>query len=334
MTTPTKKVTLDDLSGRLRLSKFSISRALGGKKGVSDSTRELVMNAARELGYVHPGIRVGSAAGRQLVHLIIPRNDVIDNPSWIEAISGAEAEARRMGWTLVTALAEEDYAVASDSAEVNGILLAGRRSRGLLESYTSLDLPVVLIGYPNPGEHLDTVHVADWEGGVLIGRHLKSLGHKRIAFVTDAPSDLGRRERCRGCRDALGDEAEVVEVLYDPENEREPGALYGRLKALQPMPTAIVCASETVCFAAVVALSEAGVRVPADMSLVGSQTSPRPAQAGFNVTTIRNPTYRVGAMAADLLRQRMLAGNDWVPRRVALCPELIVNATTGPAPNE
>jgi LacI family transcriptional regulator len=328
MTAPTKKVTLDDLSGRLQLSKFSISRALGGKKGVSDSTRELVLNAARELGYRHSGLQPVATASKALVHLIIPRNDVIDNPSWIEAISGAEAEARRMGWTLVTALAEEDYAAADGSAGVSGILLAGRRSRGLLETYAALDLPVVLIGYPNPGEHLDTVHVADWEGGVLIGRHLKELGHKRVAYITDAAADLGRRERCRGCRDALGEDGVVVEVLYDPEREREPGTLYRRLKELGQLPTAIVCASETVCMAALIALSEAGVRIPDDMSLVGSQSSPRPAQPGFNVTAIRNPNYRVGAMAADLLRQRMSAGNDWVPRRVALCPELIPSTTT------
>jgi LacI family transcriptional regulator len=127
----------------------------------------------------------------------------------------------------------------------------------------------------------------------------------------------------------LGDEGSVVEVLYDPESEREPGALYRRLKDSGPMPTALVCGSETVSIAALVALSEAGIRLPHDMSLVGSQSSPRPIQTGFNVTAIRNPTYRVGAMAADLLRQRMLAGGDWVHRRVGLSPDLILGSTTG-----
>lgn len=325
--TQTKRVTLDDLSSYLQLSKFSVSRALSGRKGVSSATRALVVDAARKLGYDHPGLR-GGQGGRERVQLVIPRIDAIDNPSWIEVIGGAEAEARRAGWTLVTALVEDSFVASDDHPGVRGILVAGRRSRGLLESYIASDVPVVLIGYPKPGEHIDAVHVADWEAGFLMGAHLRELGHRHVAFITDAPEDLGRRERLRGCRDAMEDSGTVSELLFDPEREREARAIYGRLKESGPLPTAVFCASEAVCVSVLMALTEAGVRVPADMSVATSNSTLRPAQVGFDVTALNAPMYEIGALAVDLLRKRIRTDGNWTPRRLCLCSDLVVKATT------
>jgi LacI family transcriptional regulator len=328
MKPPARKVTLDDLSSDLNISKFSISRALGGKKGVSDSTRTLVIDAARRLGYEHPGLKTEPEKQRTQVQLVIPRVDAIDNPSWIEVISGAEAEARRFGWTLVTALVEEDFDAGDHHDDIKGILLAGRRSRGLLESYVASDVPVVLIGYPKPGEAIDTVHIADWEGGFLIGKHLQSLGHRQVAFLTDAPEDFGRRERLRGCRDALADFGTVEEVLFDPERERETSKIYGRISGIRPFPTAVVCASEAVCFSALMAFTEAGLRIPQDISVVTSNSTLRPAQVGFDVTALNAPMHELGMTAVDLLRQRLAKGRSRAPQRVSLCSSLNVKLTS------
>ena len=329
MKAPTRRVTLDDLSSDLNISKFSISRALSGKKGVSDSTRALVIDAARRLGYDHPGLKDGTVSQRAQVQLVIPRIDAIDNPSWIDVISGAESEARRYGWSLVTTLVEDDFAVVDgDISHVDGIILAGRRSRGLLESYIASEVPVVLIGYPKPGERIDAVHIDDWEGGFLIGKHLRALGHKEALFITDAPEYFGRRERLRGCRDGFGEAGTVNEMLFDPERERETSKIYQSISAFRPAPTALICASEAVCYNVLMAVVRAGIRIPNDLSVVTSNSTLRPSQVGFEVTSLHAPMYEVGGAAIGLLRAR-LAGEDLpVPKRLAMGTELIEKATT------
>jgi DNA-binding LacI/PurR family transcriptional regulator len=324
-----KRLTLDDLSAELKLSKFSISRALRGNKGVSDETRAFVRQAVRDLGYDHPTLRPSFAtvAHERQIRLIIPSGDAVDNPYWMGVIGGAEAEARRRGLALVTVMAEDGYLPDRKAGEPAGLILAGRRARGLLEAYLTLDMPMVLIGYPKPGEAIDAVHVAHWEAGCMIGRHLCGLGHRRILYITDAQRDAARAEKLRGCRDA-GAPAEVRELVFDPERESGTGELAERICGDKLWPTAIVCAGEFMCFMVMLALSEKRLRVPDDISLVASNSSAQATQMAPDVTSVSAPMAEIGGTAMALLAQRIACGPATLHRRIALTAELIVRGST------
>jgi LacI family transcriptional regulator len=330
--TVSKKLTLDDLSAELKLSKFSISRALRGNKGVSKNTREFVLKAVRDLGYEHPALRPAPAvaAAERQIRLIIPRSDAIDNPYWMNVIGGAEAEARRRGTALVTVMAEDGYLVDRKGARPAGIILAGRRARGLLEAYLTLDIPMAMIGYPKPGEEIDAVHVASWEAGFLVGQHLREYGHRRVLYITDVQNDDARMEKLRGCRDAYvgAADAEVREMVFDPEREAGTAALAERLRWDAGWPSAIVCASELMCFKILLALSENRLRVPDDISLIGSNSSPQAMQMAPDVTTISSPMREIGSTAMALLDRRMSSGPAPVFRRIALTARLTVRGST------
>jgi LacI family transcriptional regulator len=331
-----KKLTLDDLSAELNLSKFSISRALRGSKGVSENTREFVLKAVKDLGYEHPALRpapppaAAPPAAEPQIRLVIPRGHAVDNPYWMNVIGGAEAEARKRGFALVTVMAEDSYLLDRKAAKPSGIILAGRRARGLLESYLSLDIPMVLIGYPKPGEEIDAVHVASWEAGFLVGRHLRELGHKRIVYITDEQHDEARMEKLRGCRDALSPDcqAEAREVVFNPERETEISALVERIRWNDGWSDAIFCASELMCFKVLLALSEVRLRIPDDISLVGSNSSARAMQMAPHVTTISAPMHDIGSTSMDLLDRRIESGAALTPRRVALTAKLVVRGST------
>jgi len=327
-----KKLTLDDLAVQLRMSKFSISRALRGGKGVSDTTREFVLKAVRELGYDHLALREPAPGTARQIRLIIPRDDAIESPYWINVIGGAEAAARRIGFALVTVMAEDGCDMGWEATRPSGIILAGRRARGRLEAYLTLDIPMVLIGYPRPGEAIDAVHVANWESGVLIGRHLRALGHTRLAYLTDEPHDEPRAEKLRGCRDAFADlpGAQIREVVFYPERETELGVLAERMLGGAPAPTAIVCASDVMTIKAMLALGERGLRLPDDISLVGSNNSTKAMKIAPNVTSISAPMQDVGSTAIELLQRRFELGRQPVQRRIALTSQLVIRASTGP----
>ena len=196
-----RKVTLDDLSQQLKLSKFSVSRAVSGKPGVSEETREQVVRLARELGYNHTATL--PAASERVIHLVIPRADAIHSSFWIEVIGGAEAEAKALGFRLTVDVMGAERGTGIVDGKASGVILAGRRSRGVIEPFLQLSIPKVLIGHPRPMEMVDSVQTANFDAGFVVGRLLGELGHRRIAFFTDAPEDEGRNLRLAGLAEAM-----------------------------------------------------------------------------------------------------------------------------------
>lgn len=320
-----KRVTLDDLAAHLNLSKFSVSRALGGKEGVSTTTRKKVFDAARQLGYHHPNLITESHAEHLQIQFLIPKNDAIDNTFWIDVMSGAEAEAHRLNCDLITVMLEQGH-TPRFTKKRDGILFAGRRSRQAFAPYLETSSPALVIGYPAPGEQVDAVMVSSWEAGIAIGEHLKELGHRHLAYLTDAPDDLGRNEKLRGIEDAFCTEgADIQKITYNPEKEFDD--LYNRIFSNGKSITAIVAASERLSIAALLALSSAGLSIPDDISLVGSDNSPR-VSPGRDITSSIAPMQQLGAMAISTLIANIREPSTHAPLRIMMTPKLVIGKST------
>lgn len=319
-----RKVTLDDLAQRLGLSKFSVSRALSGKPGVSERTRENVVKAAREMGYNH--LATLPPPGERGVHLVIPRADAIRSSFWIEVIGGAEAEARKRGYRLTTDVLN-DSSAEIDLAGVNGLILAGRRARGVIEPFMGLPLPKVLIGHPRPMEMIDSVQAANFDSGFAVGRMLGALGHTRIAFFTDAPEDEGRNLRQAGLIEGTRlHGAVVIPTAFD--EMRDAKDMVRDALAGPDVPTAFACATDFVAMTLAWGLVELGLKVPQHISVVGSNDSHTASLLGLRLTTVRQPMQEIGATAMEMLHWRIEeAAPDARPRRTLLTPQLIERST-------
>lgn len=326
----TQKITLDDLSRQLGLSKFSVSRALSGKPGVSEKTRDAVMQLARDVGYNHTGVPP-LATGEKIVHLIIPQADAINSSFWIEVIEGAETEARAMGYRLVIDVLSSDRGTDILQDNVHGLLLAGRRSRGIIEPFMQLDIPKVLIGHPRPMELIDSVQAANFDGGYCAGDVLAKLGHRCIAFFTDAPEDEGRNLRQAGLVEAMRvhDGIALPAVRFDPSVDAKTLVLE-TLRGPQ-MPTAFAGATDFVAMTLAWGLMELGLKIPQHISVVGSNDSHTASQLGVKLSTVRQPMHEIGAAAMQALRWRLeQAAPNARPRRTLLTPEFIERSTHGP----
>lgn len=323
-----RKITLDDLSRELKLSKFSISRALSGRPGVSEATRQVVLNAARDLGYNHAAT-AGPATDGGIVHLVIPRADAMNSSFWVEVISGAEAEARATGFKLtVDVLSDRGPEILDD--KVSGLILAGRRSRGVIEPFLALPLPKVLIGHPRPMELIDSVQSANFDAGYVVGDALGKLGHRRIGFFTDAPEDEGRNLRQAGLVEAMRVHGGAVlpPFTFDPTSDAKATVLRA-LEGEHP-PTAFAGATDFVAITLAWGLLELGLKVPQHVSVIGSNDSHTASQLGLKMTTVRQPMNEIGATAVEMLRWRMQrAAPDARPRRTLLTPEFVERATHG-----
>lgn len=326
-----KRVTLDDLAKHLGLSKFSVSRALSGKPGVSERTREQVFNAAKALGYSHPAMdRPGRFQNRKVV-LIIPRVDAVASPYWAVTLAGLESEAEKMGYDLSIHMVSEDARNTLSLSGYQGAIVAGRQSRGLTDAYLKADIPVTLIGHPQPLERVDCVRSESWSSGYLMGEHLFGLGHRRIAFLTDAPEDRSRQERFRGLSDAMELAGEAVDVrclTVEPESDAK-GAARAILGVGDP-PTALFGATDLVAVTMAWALKEMGLEIPGHVSVAGCNNSELAKQIGLPLTTVHYQMREVGAAAMHMLHWRMEKAEPGEPaRQLLLRPELITRESTG-----
>jgi LacI family transcriptional regulator len=331
-----KQVTLEDIASHLGISKYSVSRALSGKPGVSERTRFSVMNAARGLGYRHPAVLEKDEASDGNIILLIPREDVQDSEFWMDVISGAEKEAEKFNLALITrpfssnGLAQQ----LQFRASVRGLIVAGSRARAAMAPYIEAGIPTTLITYPEPLERLDSVTTADCEGGHMVGKYLLDLGHTQLAFVTEAPNKPSYSERFRGFGEAVNTrEAARLETMHI--NPNNPGVsfeeAYRAMLERKQAPTAIFASTDGIAFLVMWALSRLGLSVPRDVSVVGFNDTVQASQFVPKLTTLRIPKHEIGAMAMRYLHQRATGENAALPpRRLLLAPEFVQRESTSP----
>ncbi len=260
------RVTIQDLADKLGLSKFSVSRALSGKPGVAEATRGRVLRAAHAMGY-----RVNAEIAHSVGQILFVRQeiDMVSSEMWLNVQHGAEAEAERLGYSVVPRQARFIEAERLDPAVV-GMILAVPRSSAITEMAARTGLPVACAAYPEPMSRFDHAVCADWEAGMMVARLLGGLGHREVAFVHGSTLPTGRGERYRGFRDGMLDfaDARVDDIVFD-ELQGFRRAFLNHVKD-GGAPTALFCAHDGIAVSAISELLRMGIRIPEDISVVGA----------------------------------------------------------------
>ena len=155
---------------------------------------------------------------------------------------------------------------------------------------------------------VDTVVSDNHRGGRLVAEAMVELGHRRIALIAGPENTTTSRDRERGFREQLP----ASGVQFD-EALRRVGQFSHHsgyqwcldLLAAEPRPTAVFAANDVIAFGALDAARRVGVRVPAELSIVGFDDIDMAGWEGFNLTTVRQPLAEMGRAAAKLLLERI-----------------------------
>ena len=187
------RVTIRDIAERAGVSKGAVSYALNGRPGVSEDTRERILEIARELGwYPNRAARALSAARADACGLVLarPARTLALEPFFMEFIAGAESElsARSMGLTIqLVGDTDEEIEVYRrwwGEHRVDGVLIVDLRvDDPRVDELERLGLPAVVVGGPVPGQRLPAVWHDEETVVVEAVRYLAALGHERIAHV-------------------------------------------------------------------------------------------------------------------------------------------------------
>lgn len=344
MTHPTlKSITLKELADSLGLSQSTVSRSLNGagdSHRIAAETQLRVTEAARRLGYSANTVARSLRQKRSYtIGVILPE---ISEGYSTAVLSGIEDELLKEGFFYLVV----SHRHRSDLLEGYLRRMLARAVEGILAIDTLIeeDLPVPQICISGHGQRkgVTCIELDHNEAARQALNHLKTFGHKRIAFIKGQSFSSDSAPRWR----SIVAMARELNIKIDPElvvelESKEPGSGPGfevtqQLLARQKPFTAIFAFNDVTAVGAIQALREAGIRVPREISVIGFDDVPMATLCQPSLTTIHQPLRDMGRVAAATLLEQIRdeQQHDPGPAVLTVHPHLVVRKSTGKVKDE
>jgi LacI family transcriptional regulator len=330
-------VTIADVAELAQVSKMSVSRVLNGQGGVSERTRQRILDAVQQLGYV-PNLGPRSRPGwARLIALLIPDITTTYMGEILRGVSGA-AERLNYGLMLYTQGSQDHtrrtgyYLSLLSNTLVDGVLMVVPLDyEVIVNDLKAHALPYVIIDHHSGTENEPSVTATNRRGILEAMRHLFALGHQRIGFITGRMDIACSHDRLQGYRDGLTELGLAVDSELVREGDFNQSAGFREAQALLQLkdrPTAIVASNDVMAFGVMDAAKAAGLAIGRDISVVGFDDVPMASQTYPALTTVRQPMAAMGETALELL-VTLLEGRTALSTRRELPTELIIRESTG-----
>lgn len=328
--------TIEDVARRAGVSRQTVSRVINDRNWVSPKARERVLAAVKELGYRRNALAGGLRSGRtQTIGLLISN---IMNPLFAGEARGVQDVADSHGYQVILGNTDEDVRKEERliqmlrEKQVDGAIVipCQANSRGALSELVDASVPVVLLNRALPSFDSVTFDVSREAEQAI--QHLVDQGHRRIAILTSPRRSTTAQERQRAYRRTL----ERNGIAYDSELAQTAG--YGEQAAcdatralleLSRPPSAIFTSSVLQTLGALMAIKEAGLRIPEDLALVGCNEALWSQVVDPPLTMIQTDPYALGRAGAELLFRRLSGDRAGMPELIRLPAELEVRASSG-----
>lgn len=336
---PAKRHTIHDIARHVGVSKSAVSFALNGKPGVSEATRERILAAAEELGWLpSSAARALSGPRANVVGLVLARNPSLlaAEPYFVRLIAGMETELRADQTGLLLQMVGEEpelelevYRRWWSQRQVDGVILLDLRVRDRRAALlTSLGLPAVMLGRMRDSG-LPSVWVDARPAMRAAVGHLADLGHRRIARVTGPRTFVHTRERDTAYRDSARRLGLESAVSAEADYSGEQGARVTRaLLDSSDRPTAIIFDNDVMAVSAIGVAHNLGIHIPGELSIVAWDDSPLCELPHPPLTAMRLDITNLGAAAVRSLRTAI--DGEQPPSTRFGTWELVERASTAP----
>jgi len=219
-----------------------------------------------------------------------------------------------------------------EERRVDGIIVtASRVGAQYVPLFSHMQVPIVLLNNQHPSQFAHSVMIANVQASLDATRHLIALGHRRIAYLGDRYGYQSDAERYTGYRQAVEERDLPFEPLLVAHGDGKPeGAetAIADLLALPQPPTAVFCYNDLSALGAMRQIRNRGLRIPADISVVGFDDLYISQYTDPPLTTVRQPMRQMGRMAMETLLQ-IFAGAE-SGHDIKVPGELIVRQSTAP----
>ncbi len=323
------EATIRDVARRAEVSVASVSRVLNGLAHVSGETRNRVLKAASELGYVpHAGARSLSLARAHAVGVVLPD---LHGEFFSECVRGMDREASRRGYVLLLSNMHDDgdqaaAALRAMRGRVDGLLImAPHIALDTLAAAIPQALPAVLINGHGDIPGRPALRVDNRAGAEAMVEHLVAQGCRHIVHIAGPEGNVDAQERALGYREAVARHGIAPRIIAGDFNEEAGERAARAILASDTLCDGVFAANDMMALGCLHALRAAGKRVPEDVAIGGFDDVPLARYLALS--TVRVDIAEMGARAVARLID-MLEGKDQVRANEVHVPALVARATT------
>ena len=305
------RVTIVDVARDAGVSKATVSRVLNDGVHVREQTRESVLAAVQRLGFRPSRTAQSLATGRTLLIGVIVSDITI--PFFTRVARAIQDRATKGGYLVLVgnsderAASEDDLVRAFDAHMVDGLIVAPAAGSHEALASISRHVPLVLVDRLVDELVADAV-LADNTGGAFAAvEHLLALGHRRIAYVTDALDKTSTRERFAGYTQAfrsrgldVSDDLVWIVDYHADAAERSAQQLLRRHR-----PTAVVAAEGSITLGVFRASRQLGLHLPRELSIIGFDQLDWSTATDPQLTVVSQDAERIGTDAVNVLMRRV-----------------------------
>ena len=326
---------IKDLAALLNISATTVSRVLNGKAGtyrISPATSQKVLDAAEKFNY-HPnwiarGLRLERT---ETLGLIVPD---IANPFFASIAKSIEFESRRKGYSIILC----DSLDSSLTEKVLLQLLAGRKVDGIIlapvglktdhiTAFLNKGIPVVIIDRYLPDVPVSYITTDNYAGAKEAVEHMISRGHRNIACIQGITGISVNTDRVKGYKDALRKHGiRINNSLVSGTDFGEKNGYHQTMKLLKRknVPSAILALSNLISLGVMRAVSEKGLKIPEDISLVSFDDQPYSEFLACPMTMVDQLKEEIGRSAVNILLEAIRDLNKDKREQIILKPRLII----------
>jgi len=329
-----EKITIIEIAKLAGVSRTTVSRVLSGSTFVSKNTRDRILGIIKEKEY-KPSIMAQSLRTNRTRTIGLVLAD-IENPFYSRVAKGVIDAAETKKYNVILCNSNNDIELEERDIKT----LMGRGVDGLILTTVALkmktieylldrEFPFILIDCKLDTPGVNYVVNDDYFGAKLATEYLIELGHKKIFFLGDRKL-LSLRERLRGFKDTLADHKIESSNTFVPQKFINMYGIYDIDKIIEYIInreekiTAVFAGNDYLAIKSIKVINDNGLKVPEDISVIGYDNIEISALVKVPLTTIRQPKYLLGKLAAEQLFEILENKSNKELKRIILRPDLVI----------
>ncbi len=332
-----KSATIKDIALKLGISISTVSRALRNATDVSPMTRKAVKELSEELHY-QPNRLALSLRQKQThtIGVIVPNLDYVLSMM----VKGIDEVALEAGYTVMVCQSNESFGREMVNTRrlleslVDGFIVSVSSETKSFDHFKAIqerNIPMIVFDRVTPDLICPTVFIDNEDGGFQATEHLIEQGYKRIAVLA-GPKNLGvSNRRVDGYLNALKKHKIKVDkdlIIYCDFNQDYAFFATQELLAMKKRPDAIFTISDKMAIGAMLAIKKKGLKMPADIGLVGFNNDPVTSLVTPSISSIEQQPFELGKAAAKLFIETMYSKEESKDTKVVLKTKLFIRESS------
>jgi len=331
-------LTISDIAKLANVSKSAISIVLNNKPGVSDKTREKILEIVKKYNY-NPNQIAKSLVARKTksIGLIITE---IDNPFFTKVMKGVYDTCSDRGYTVLIGSSElspqKEKNIIEDfkSKRIDGFIISPLMGDGVdylyLSNLLKENFPFVMLR--NVANYtINLVDIDNFEAARRAVTYLIKNGHSKIAYFSGPVHSGHSLERLEGYKQALIDNNLKIheEFIVEAGSYLADGYKAGKhfISSCTDLPSAIFCYNDLIAIGLINVMDEARIKVPQDISVIGFDNIDFSKYIKHPLTTVDMPAYEIGKTATHLLINQISDSTQFFNKKIILEASLIERAS-------